>query len=251
MKKLILLHLYPRLMNIYGDQGNIDALKFRCLQRSIKLIIKPLTLNQALSPGQFDLVFAGGGQDRQQYIIYKDLLSHQKVLKKASQNHIPMLTICGSFQLFAKYFQPFKGPKLQGINIFNAYTKASKIRKINNLLIHTDLVTPKTIIGFENHSGNTHLGKNQKPLGAVKLGLGNNGQDKTEGAVINNTIGCYLHGSLLPKNPHLADWLIQKALKNKYSQVKLKPLDDQLEWQAHQAAINRTKKLAHPLLKYL
>lgn len=246
--QLTLAHLYPDLMNIYGDQGNVQALKFRCQQRQIKLIIRPIHLNDPLPPGSFDLLFGGGGQDQQQQLISNDLFSRRSVLLKAAQNHIPMLTICGSYQLFGQYFQPFSGPKMTGIAIFDAYTVASKQRKIGNIIIKTEW---GELVGFENHSGNTFLMPDAKPLGKVILGFGNNGRDKTEGAAKNNVFGCYLHGSLLPKNPHFCDYLIQLALANKYGPVKIKPLNDQLEWQAHFAAVSRTRKLRHPLLKYL
>lgn len=236
--KITIAHLYPKHLNIYGDQGNIDSLVFRLKQRKINVTVRKIHPQTPLKPGSFDLLFSGGGQDRHQFIIQKDLFSKAEIIKKAVKNNIPMLTICGSYQLFGAYFKPFKKTKLKGINIFNAYTTASKKRKINNILIKSKLVKPQTIIGFENHSGNTYLDKNQKSLGKVISGTGNNNKDKTEGAVTNNCIGSYLHGSLLPKNPHLTDWLIQKALKNKYSSVHLKPLDDQLEWQAHKKTIN-------------
>jgi len=249
--KLRIAHLYPRLMNIYGDRGNIQALQYRCHQRSITTLINQIRPQDPLKPGNFDLLFAGGGQDQQQLIIAKDLQKHRKVLYQALKQGIPMLTICGSYQLFGRYFQPFKGPKLKGIGLINAYTVASKQRKIGNILIKTNFLTPPTLIGFENHSGNTFLEGKTQPLAKVQLGFGNNGQDKTEGARVNNLFGCYLHGSLLPKNPHLADYLIQLALEKKYGKVKLKPLNDQLEYQTHEKIINRTKKLSHPLLKYV
>jgi len=253
--QITLAHLYPDLMNIYGDQGNIQALKFRCQQRQIKLIIKPIRLNDPLPPGSFDLLFGGGGQDQQQQLIAPDLYQKKSVLIKAAQTGIPMLTICGTYQLFGAYFKPFSGPKMKGIGIFDAYTVASKQRKIGNILIKLNcklkIENCKLLTGFENHSGNTFLKSGTKPLGKVLLGFGNNGQDKTEGAVTNNVFGCYLHGSLLPKNPHFCDYLIQLALENKYGPIKLEALNDQLEWQAHSSAISRTRKLRHPLLKYL
>ncbi len=248
--KLTLAHLYPKHLNIYGDQGNIDTLTYRLKARKIKVVVKRINPNNPLKQGSFDLLFSGGGQDRHQLIVAKDLQSKQNVIKKAVQNNIPMLTICGSYQLFGAYFKPFNGPKLQGINIFDAYTIASKNRKIGNVVVNTNWLSPQTLVGFENHSGNTFLGDTSQSLGAVKFGFGNNDLDKTEGAKTNNCLGCYLHGALLPKNPHLADWLIKKALENKYSSVKLKPLNDQLEFQTHQALLTRTKKLSHPLVKY-
>lgn len=239
--ELTLVHLYPQLLNIYGDQGNIIALQYRCRQRKIKLTVKPLVLGDRLPSGSFDLVFGGGGQDSQQISVSRDLANQATVLLKAAKLGIPMLTICGSYQLFGRYFQPFSGPKLKGIEIFPAYTEAAKIRKIGNIVIHLSSKISNlssNLVGFENHSGNTYLDSPELALGKVVSGFGNNGSDKTEGCRINNVFGCYLHGSLLPKNPHLADYLIQTALEVKYRRrIKLRPLDEQLEWRAHETAV--------------
>ena len=251
--KIIIAHLYPEEMNIYGDRGNIASLIYRLKQRGIEVLLKSIGLNDPLPQGSFDLLFSGGGQDQQQQLITPDLFKRRDVLKKAAEIGIPMLTICGAYQLFGRYFQPFNGPKLKGIGILDAYTVASKQRKIGNIIISSPIALNATpyLVGFENHSGNTFLAANTQPLGQIILGFGNNGQDKTEGAITNNVFGCYLHGSLLPKNPHFCDYLIKLALKKKYQTVTLKPLNDQLEWQAHNAAIKRARQLAHPLLKYL
>ncbi|MFH0943122.1 MAG: glutamine amidotransferase [Candidatus Beckwithbacteria bacterium] len=238
--ELILAHLYPKLMNIYGDQGNVIALKYRCQQRQIKLIVKPIEINTSLPSGSFDLLFAGGGQDQQQALISQDLISRKKVLTQALNHQIPMLTICGSYQLFGAYFKPFNGPKLLGLNLFDAYTQASRNRKIGNIIVDSNF---GKLVGFENHSGNTFLSGSTKPLGRVIKGFGNNGQDKTEGAIKQNLFGCYLHGSLLPKNPVFCDFLIKTALENKYQSVKLEALSNELEIQARQQA--------YPLVKYL
>jgi lipid II isoglutaminyl synthase (glutamine-hydrolysing) len=248
--KLTIAHLYPRHLNIYGDQGNLDALIYRLKARNIKVILNQIGPNDCLKSGNFDLLFSGGGQDRHQLMVAKNLTSKKNIIRKAVENNIPMLTICGSYQLFGHFFKPFKSPKIQGLGIFNAYTKASKIRKIGNIVIESNWLSPQTLVGFENHSGNTFLNDPSQSLGKVKYGSGNNDLDKTEGAKLNNCLGCYLHGSVLPKNPHLTDWLIKKALGNIYSSVKLKKLDDQLELQTHQQIVKRTSSLSHPLLKY-
>lgn len=231
--ELTLAHLYPKQMNIYGDQGNITALKYRCQQRQVKLTIKSIDLKTSLTNGSFDLLFSGGGQDQQQAFISQDLLSRKKVLTQALNHQIPMLTICGSYQLFGTYFQPANGPKIPGLGLFNAFTIASAKRKIGNIIIKSEF---GYLVGFENHSGNTFLSEPTKPLGRIIKGFGNNGQDKTEGAINQNLYGCYLHGSLLPKNPVFCDHLIKTALENKYSSVKLKPLNDALENQARRQA---------------
>ena len=245
---LILAYLYPKLLNIYGDRGNVLALKYRCIKRGINLTVREVEVGQTLKQGSFDLLFSGGGQDQQQATASLDLQKKKKVLLTAVKAKIPMLTICGSYQLFGDYFKPFKGPMLKGISLLPAYTIASHKRKIGNLVVKTDL---GELVGFENHSGDTFLKDKSDALGKVVVGNGNNGSDQAEGCKKGNVFGCYLHGSLLPKNPHLTDYLILKALKLKYGPVKLKPLNDTLERQAHQAAVDRTKKLSHPLLKYL
>lgn len=233
--ELTLVHLYPDLLNIYGDAGNIAALTYRCLKRGIKLNIRPVSVGDQVKTGSFDLVFGGGGQDSQQILVSRDLPEKAAILKLAAEKGIPMLTICGSYQLFGKFFKPFSGPKLQGIGVFPAYTVASKQRKIGNIVIDSFL---GKLVGFENHSGNTFLDNPDLALGQVIRGFGNNGADKTEGCRAGNVFGAYLHGPLLPKNPHFADYLIQTALEVKYHQaVPLETLDDRLEWQAHQTAV--------------
>ena len=246
--QLRLCHLYPDLMNIYGDTGNILCIVKRCQWRGIRVAVEKISLKEKIDPKRYDFYFAGGGQDRQQIAVSADLQGDKKkALKEAAETGVPMLTICGSYQLFGHYFKPFKGQRLLGISIFDAYTVASKKRKIGNIVIHLPPspyhLSPTTLVGFENHSGNTYISKNKtSPLGKVVIGFGNNGEDKTEGAVYKNVFGCYLHGSLLPKNPHFADYLIKLALKRKYGDVQLKPLDDSLEWQAHKFAIKRAQQ---------
>ncbi len=256
-------HLYPNLMDTYGDRGNITALQYRCKQRNIEVIYSPLTINDKLSTNNYDLFFFGGGQDRAQEIVGKDLLSKSKALKESIENGATLLSICGGYQLLQKYFKTIEDKTIKGIGLFNAYTKGSDTRIMNNLLIE---INPKLLsdikktyqsttnyepalpagrpstnylIGFENHSGKTYLEEGTMPLGTVIKGSGNNGEDKLEGAVYKNAFGCYLHGSLLPKNPHFADFLISKAFQRRYGIVKLAPLNDSIEWQAHKSAIAR------------
>ena len=253
-------HLYPDLMDTYGDKGNIAAIQKRCQWRVIDVNVTNITVGQSLSAFDFDLYFFGGGQDKTQTIVGRDLLKKEQILKKAIDNRAVLLSICGGYQLLQKYFKTKTGEIIKGIGLFDAYTVGSDDRMIQNLLIEinseleqdiknnyptTDDRLPTTdLIGFENHSGKTYLGKNLKPLGKVIKGSGNNGEDKTEGAVYKNAFGCYLHGSLLPKNPHFADYLITKALERRYGKVKLIPLNDEIEWLAHKSAINRTRSQA-------
>ena len=264
-------HLYPDLMDTYGDKGNIITITRRCQWRGIKTALSQISVGNKLNPNQFDIYFFGGGQDKQQSIVGQDLQTKAKSLKSDIENGSVLLSICGGYQLLQNYFKTKEGEVIKGIGLFDAYTQGSDDRMIQNLLINLnpDLasqiskVYPTTnlgpqstrrgphgsvydlrttnLIGFENHSGKTYLGKGLKPLGKVLIGAGNNGEDGTEGAVHKNAFGCYLHGSLLPKNPHFADYLITKALERRYGQVKLKPLDDTIEWQTHKQAIERTR----------
>ncbi len=246
-------HLYPDLMDTYGDRGNILTIQYRCKQRDIKTVYTPLTVGDKLL-SDYDLFFFGGGQDKAQEIVGKDLASKSIRLIESVENGAALLSICGGYQLLQKYFKTSDNLKIPGIGLFNAYTKASETRMMNNLLIEinpkllpdiknsyqsTTNYEPSThkLIGFENHSGKTYLEEGTIPLGTVISGGGNNGEDKLEGAVYKNAFGCYLHGSLLPKNPHFADFLITKALEKKYGKVELQPLDDSIEWRAHNSSI--------------
>lgn len=237
-------HLYPDLMDTYGDKGNILTLKYRCEQRGIKVSLTNLTLGSSISTLDFDLFFFGGGQDQSQVIVGNDLKKHSEPLKKAIEKGAVLLSVCGGYQLLQKYFKTLDGQTIQGIGLFDAHTESSTIRMIGNLAIELNsalvlgMDASNQLVGFENHSGKTLLGPKIQPLGTVIKGYGNNGEDKTEGAIYKNAFGCYLHGSLLPKNPHFADFLIAKALERRYGIVRLTPLDDTIEWQAHKSAIN-------------
>lgn len=247
-------YLYGDLMNIYGDTGNIIALKKRCEWRGIDVKVKQISVGDKLKKGEADIFFFGGGQDQQQELVARDLQKKAKILKSEIEKGVPLLSICGGYQLLGEYYLPHKGPKLPGIGLFPAYTVASYDRMIGNIVISSELVvgsedknstnyelrTQNLLVGFENHSGQTFLKKGASPFGVVIKGFGNNGADKTEGCIYKNAIGCYMHGSLLPKNPKLADWLIKKALEVKYGkEIELEPLDDSLESQAHNSAIKK------------
>ncbi len=243
---IVIGYLYGDLMNIYGDTGNIIALQKRSEWRGIEVEVKQISVGDMLKSGEVDLFFFGGGQDEGQQLVSSDLASSNKgrIIKTEVERGVPLLSICGGYQLLGEYYLPHEGPKLPGIGIFPAYTVASHDRMIGNIVIETTI--PYTLypipllVGFENHSGKTYLRKEAQPLGKVVKGFGNNGEDKTEGCIYKNAIGCYMHGPLLPKNPALADWLIKKALEVKYGkEIDLKPLDDELENQAHIAAIKK------------
>ncbi len=212
-----------------------------------------LTIGNKLNKGDADIFFFGGGQDQAQESVSRDLVvsSKGKIIKSEIERGVPLLSICGGYQLLGDYYKPFaaqndsfspksrphKGPKLSGISLFPAYTLASHDRMIGNIVIETMF---GKLVGFENHSGKTYLKKEAIPLGMVLKGFGNNGKDQTEGCVYKNAIGCYMHGSLLPKNPKLADWLLTKALEVKYGKkIELTKLEDELEIRAQRSAIKR------------
>lgn len=257
--KLNICHLYPDLMDTYGDRGNIIAITQRCKWRSIETTFTAISQDVKLDPKKFDIYFFGGGQDVQQEIVGRDLQKKAKDIKKAVEQDAVILSICGGYQLLQNYFKTLDGKMIKGIGLFDAHTIGSHTRMIQNLLvkINPDLqpeiksayqtmtmnheLSTMNLIGFENHSGKTFLGPNLKPLGTVIKGAGNNGEDGTEGAVYKNAFGCYLHGSLLPKNPHFADFLISKALERHHGKVDLKPLDDSIEWEAHKQAIKKSE----------
>lgn len=264
--------LYPELMSTYGDRGNIIVLQKRCEWRGIQVEIKKLEIGYKVAELQkCDLLFMGGAQDKEQKIVSDDLSKKTKVLKEIIDNGTPGLYICGAYQFLGKYYKEADGTKIAGLGIFDLYTEnpgPNHPRLIGNILIQchserseesqkvrsfvsTQDDKEKTLVGFENHGGRTYLGKELKPLGTVKVGFGNNGTDGTEGAVYKNSFGSYLHGPILPKNPHFADMLIKLALEKKYlpanathqalraggDKITLEPLDDSLEFQAHEAIV--------------
>ncbi|MDP3724579.1 MAG: glutamine amidotransferase [bacterium] len=239
---LQLCHLYGDIMNTYGDDGNIIAIQKRCAWRGIDVELMRSNIGDSI-PSDVDLFFFGGGQDKAQEAVGRDLVETNKgaQLKKQVDDGTPLLSICGGYQLLAEYYQPFEGQKIPGVGLFPAYTEAGQRRMIGNVVVQLrpDVFDNihSTIVGFENHSGRTFLRNLDDRLGTVVSGNGNNGGDSTEGIMVKHAIGCYLHGSLLPKNPHLADWLIGKALEHRYrKKIDLSPLDDTLEWRAHSAA---------------
>ena len=228
MKKLRIGHLYPKLLNIYGDGGNIITLKKRAEWRGIVVNVDEINAGDT-EINEHDIYFIGGGQDLQQIEVSKELQRHKEFLTKERDRGAVFLGICGGYQLMGHYYQPHKGDKLMGISLLDAYTIAGNTRFIGNVTINWEKTT---LVGFENHSGLTFLQGNTKPIGTVQVGNGNNGQDKTEGARFKNVFGTYMHGSFLPKNPQFADYLLELALGE-----KLEPLNDEIENNAHNALI--------------
>jgi CobQ-like glutamine amidotransferase family enzyme len=239
--KLTLAFLYATTMNIYGDRGNVLALQRRCQWRGIELVVVPVGLGDPIEPGRFDLFFFGGGQDKEQVAVAADLQGPKgQALKAEIDAGAPALAVCGGYQLLGHYYQPAGAPRLPGIGVFDVISEAGSERFIGNVIVDSDEFG--TLVGFENHSGRTRLGAGVRPLGRVRVGRGNNGQDGTEGARYRNAIGCYLHGSFLPKNPAVADYLIAAAIERRYGPRPLPPLDDRLEAAAHASALDRAAR---------
>lgn len=232
-----IMSLYPNEMNIYGDNGNLLTLQKRCEWRGIE------TEYIQHNPGkkfnnQVDIIIGGGGQDSGQNKIQDDLLKNADSIHKMAQDNTPMLVICGLYQLFGHYFETHTGHHIDGIGVFDAWTKASPSRLTGNIITETEF---GETIGYENHSGLTFLNKNQQPFGKVIKGAGNNGDDGTEGARVNNVFGSYLHGPILPKNPRLADELIHQAMIKKYGSFKLKQIDNSIAEKARNINANRPR----------
>src|ERR1051326_1855659 len=257
---LTLGHLYPDQLNLYGDRGNILVLNRRCQQRGIELRVVGLGIGDALAPDEYDMLFIGGGQDKEEKPVAQDLHDIKGIgLWAAIEDNMPVLAVCGGYQLLAHYYRPASGPDMRGLGVFDAWTIHNGTRAsrcIGDVAISWN---GATLVGFENHGGRTYLGT-ARPLGKVLKGHGNNSEDATEGAVYRNTYGTYMHGSLLPKNPHFADHLIELALRRKYdiwttpereteasrngttsneSLPSLTPLDDTLEWEAHASLLEQ------------
>ncbi len=236
--KISIAHLYPKLLNLYGDLGNVITLVQRCKWRGIRVEFNEINIGDNIN--NHDLFFIGGGQDKQQEEVAEELYSHKLELTSLRDDGAVFLGICGGYQLFGHYYQPHGKDKLKGLSLMDAYTVAGKKRFIGNVTVKTDFLNPNTLVGFENHSGLTYLEGDTKPLGTVIVGNGNNAKDGYEGGRYKNIFGTYLHGSLLPKNPHFADYLISLALEKRYGEkFILSKLDDKLEFDAHNSVINK------------
>lgn len=239
-----LVHLYPDLMSVYGDRGNVLTLVRRAEWRGIPIDVQELSLGDRLDPTTADLIFFGGGQDREQAVVSPDFLEQKgHAVREAVEAGAALLSVCGGYQLLGQSYTTLDGQALPGAGLFEVRSVPGPRRHIGNALVETTLGGERrTLVGFENHSGRTYLDPGAEPLGRVVVGAGNNGEDGTEGSVYQGAIGCYLHGSLLPKNPWLADYLLQRALEHGLGEpVELAPLDDRLEREAHEAVAARVR----------
>lgn len=237
--KLKICHMYPDLLNLYGDRGNVMAFSRRCLWRGIQVEVHPVSIGDKVNFLQVDFVFLGGGSDREQNLMAADLMERAGDLQEAIEDGLVVLAICGGYQLMGKYYRTLTGEVIPGLGILNLYTEGGQKRLIGNVAVEVELGgVSRKITGFENHSGRTYLG-DLEPLGRVLAGHGNNGQDSMEGARYKNVLCSYLHGPLLPKNPFISDYLISRALQRRYRDVPLEPLDDTLENSANQVMLTR------------
>lgn len=233
MKELKILYLYPDILELYGDFGNIQVLKYRLEKRGIKAIVTPYSIgDEAPNFKDFDLVFAGGGADQEQSILAKDLIKYKDNIKEAVDSGVFFLLICGAYQLFGKYYKGVEGNIIPGLDVFPYYTEAINDRKkrcIGNVVIDVNLAGKETkVIGFGNHGGQTY--DVETPFGKVLFGNGNKFGDDNEGFFKENVIATYLHGPLLSKNPDVADYIIKHSLDRKYNEdIILEPLDDTFE----------------------
>jgi lipid II isoglutaminyl synthase (glutamine-hydrolysing) len=243
-KKFTVGWLYPDLMNIYGDRGNILTLLKRAEWRDYEPRLLELGRGTTKKMDEVDVFFFGGGQDREQALVYEDLLEHKQApLERAVTAGAALLAVCGGYQLLGHYYQTAEGQRFPGIGLIDVRTEAGKKRFIGDVVVDADIVglTPTTLVGFENHSGRTFLGPKAKPIGRVRIGFGNNGTDGTEGCLQGGVLGTYLHGSLLPKNPHLADYLMRSALRRR-GVDELSQLDDSVELSAHERILERAPR---------
>ena len=233
--ELKICHLYPDVLNLYGDGGNIRCLTQRLGWRGIGASVTKMPIGAQESLTNYDLVFIGGGQDFEQQVLLEDLhRGRDRELLAAVEDGVTVLAICGGYQMLGAYYETHDGQRCDFVGALDLYTVGAKTRMIGNYLYRVpEELGGFTVVGFENHSGKTHLGPGVEALGTVLAGFGNNGEDGTEGAHYKNVFGTYSHGPLLPKNPDFADLLIRTALARKYGACELAPLDDELERMAH------------------
>ena len=233
-------HLYPDLLNLYGDRGNIQCIKKRCEWRGIEVQVKEFRLEDEIDFSQLDIILLGGGSDREQMLVCNRLKEIKDEFKAYVEDNGVVIAVCGGYQFLGHYYQ-IKDKKIAGLGLVDLYTVQEPGRLIDNIVLKSDLFD-MPVVGFENHGGRTYINEN-KPFGKVLYGSGNDGKTGYEGVVYKNVIGTYLHGPLLPKNPQVCDHLITKALERKYHQeICLESLDDTQEQEANNYIVNRFLK---------
>jgi CobQ-like glutamine amidotransferase family enzyme len=244
MTALRVAHLYPEYLNIYADRGNIAVLANRAEWRGIELVVEPVSVGEALRPGEHDLIYVGGGQDREQALIAPDLAAKGVAIREAVDGGAAVLAVCGGYQLLGRFYRDRAGAELPGAGLFPLHTVAGERRLIGDCLLECEFEPgeKRTVAGFENHAGLTRLEEGAEPLGRVIAGFGNDGSSGFEGCRVGTAIGTYLHGPLLPRNPWLADWLLARALTHRLGEApELEPLPDGLEQEAHLVSASRAR----------
>jgi len=243
--RLQLVHLYPDLMSLYGDRGNIITLERRCAWRGVELEVTNVSLGDRIDPKAADMFFFGGGQDREQVAVSHDLQEGLgAAVTEAVEDGAALLSVCGGYQLLGHYFRTGEGTEILGTGLFDVHTIAGSKRMVGDVVAVTSLEGAGfEVVGFENHSGQTFLDAGAEPLARVQIGCGNNGQDHLEGVRYKHAVGTYLHGPILPKNPRLADWLILGALRRRVGpDATLEELDDSMESAAHVQVATRVRR---------
>ena len=241
--ELKICHLFPDVLNLYGDRGNVVCMQKRLGWRGIDVSVTGISIGQKLKASDYDLFFIGGGQDFEQEVLLEDLKGEKtREIKAAVNDGKTFLAICGGYQMLGSYYKTWDGQQCDFIGALDLYTVGHKDRMIGNYMFTCDELGGQTVVGFENHSGKTYLGSGLRPIGKVLSGYGNNGEDGMEGARFNNVFCTYSHGCLLPKNPVLADYILKTALAHKYGTAELAPLDDTIETNAHRYMENRLRK---------
>jgi CobQ-like glutamine amidotransferase family enzyme len=235
-------HLYPDYLNIYADRGNIAVFSQRAAWRGHELAVEPVTLDDAFAPGAHDLIYIGGGQDREQALVARDLAARAEPVRTAVEDGAALLAVCGGYQLLGRGYTGLDGEDLPGIGLFPHVTVAGERRMIGDVLLDCSWAG-RTLAGFENHAGRTRLDPGAEPLGRVVSGFGNDGESGFEGCRVGRAVGTYLHGPLLPRNPWLADWLLEQALAHAQGSEPrpLEPLTDELEAEAHEVSARRAR----------
>jgi CobQ-like glutamine amidotransferase family enzyme len=236
VSEVVIAHLYPRRMNIYGDTGNVIALERRLAWRGIPVRVDRVPVGAAYDLLGADVVVAGGGEDTSQAAVAEDLVDRGRDIHAAVDAGVGFLVVCGTYQLFGRRFVAADGSELPGIGVFGAETIGGSGRLIGNVVVESGF---GRLVGFENHGGRTRLDDDQMALGDVVSGHGNDGESGREGAIVANCVGTYLHGSVLPKNPGLADGLLQRGLERRHGTLELEPLDDSVEVLAAESAARR------------
>lgn len=242
--KITVGHLYPDYLNIYADRGNIAVLARRAAWRGHDLELRPVSIGEPVRPGEHDLLYIGGGQDREQALVAQDLLAKAEGVLEAVAEGAALLGVCGGYQLLGRSYRDFHGSDLPGIGLFPLETVAGETRMIGDVLLECELEPGErhTLAGFENHAGRTRLDVGAQPLGRVLAGFGNDGESGWEGCRVGRTVGTYLHGPLLPRNPWFADWLLAQAFAHRLGEPpELEPLPDDLETEAHAVSARRAE----------